>query len=125
MKNFGKFAFFTAILILVFSNVSFAQNAMANKSWNAFWTKFSAAAKAKNVSALLRLSVSENDFSNGGAAGNRRQLIGESLGLIKDSVSRGTMPYTDSRRPARITKNNALIFEYINKRWWFIGFMGD
>ena len=116
---------FLFLLLFMFVPLAVSAQSEAEKSWNPFWTKFTTAVKAKNITAILKLTVSENNFSNGGGAGSRKQLIKESLNFIRDSVGTGTMIYNNGSQPARRTKNGALVFEYINKRWWFVGFMGD
>lgn len=125
------------MLILVFSSVSFAQTAAANKSWNTFWAKFSAAVKKKDKITLKKLM--DPDFFGGvGAPPTRSGWIlfidnNNLWGELQKSVSVGTVStYTFGRgnsggminykikRLARKTRDDELLFEYYKQRWWFV-----
>jgi len=110
--------------------VSAQTSRAADKSWNAFWTQFSAAVNRKNKAALRRLMASEKNFSSGGGAGGRAGWLADLeenswWGLLQRSVRTGTKPYAEGRRPARVTRDNRLVFQYIGGRWQFTGPMGD
>ena len=129
MKNIVRVTFITAMLILVFSSVSFAQTA-ANNSWSSFWTKFSTAIKNKNRVAIK--SLADSDFFDGGGGDTVTQWMRNTIdknnawGDLYNSVRSGTKNYSSGDgKPWRVTKDNSLLFIYKNKRWQFHGVMGD
>ncbi len=99
----------------------------ANKSWNAYWTKFNMAVKTKNRQSLIALT-SPKFFSPSG------ETIGELLKnndwrWLKNSVKSGTKPHTCRKLTCRRTRNaiveSSLVFVFENNRWGFIGQLGE
>ena len=128
MKSFRIRLLFLLVLMVV-PPVAFSQSA-AEKSWRPFWTQFSAAVRAKNKAAVKRLMSSERDFFSGGGGETRDQWLqmlddNKLWGLVQKSVAKGVIPYNESGRIGRITKDRHLIFQYIGGRWRFVGVMGD
>jgi hypothetical protein len=116
---------------LVFPVLTYAQvSRAADKSWDSFWKSFSTAVNRKNRAALKALMASEKDFSSGGGAGGRAGWLNDVerqnwWNLLQKSVRTGTKVYSESRQPARVTRDNQLVFKYIGGRWRFTGPMGD
>jgi hypothetical protein len=107
-----------------------AAQAAANKSWQSFWTQFSAAVNAKNKAAVKRLMASENDFFSGGGGESRDewlQLVESQKwwGLLQKSVRLGTRVDNSDRWLGRVTRDSHLTFAFIGGRWRFTGPMGD
>lgn len=127
-----KLSRISLLLLLIFllvPSVSYAQSS-ASKSWNAFWTKFSAAVKRKNKVAVKRLMSSESEFFSGGGSENRSewlQMIDDRRAWsdLQKSVASGTVAYNEGGRTGRITKDRVLIFQYFGGKWQFVGVMGD
>lgn len=126
----SRISFLFLLLFLFVPSVNYAQSA-ASKSWNSFWTQFSAAVKNKDKVAVKRLMSSESDFLTHGGIGSRNDYLNlfKAKGYWQDvqkSAAKGTMSYDlERQRPARITKDKYLIFEYIGGKWRFVGVMGD
>ncbi len=108
-----------------------------DKSWTIFWSKFKSAVKKNNKVALKKLM--DPDFFGGvGAPESRNEwlLFLDNNNLweeLQKSVSKGTIStYTlgrgnsggmityKTKRLARKTKDGELLFEFYNKRWWFV-----
>lgn len=118
------------ILMIVSAGFAFGQsNQTANKSWNAFWTKFNTAVKTKNRKSLIALT-SKKFFSPSG------ETIGELLNKndwrwLKNSVKYGTKAHTCRKLICRITRNPkaeveaSLVFAFENNRWGLIGQLGE
>lgn len=122
-----------SIILLVFlfvPTINYA-NVSTSKNWQTFWRQFSVAVKNKNKAAVKRLMSSEREFFSGGGGETRDewlQMIDDRnlWCLLQRSVAKGTKRYNNGRkRAARITRDNHLIFEFINKNWRFVGIMGD
>ncbi|HEX8096458.1 MAG TPA: hypothetical protein VF507_00420 [Pyrinomonadaceae bacterium] len=126
-----------AALLIVFLLVplsAFAQGqrsvrAEANRNWQGFWTKFSRAMKQRDHEALK--SMVSDDFFDGGGGGTAADYIKE-IDLAKSwrahqrSVALGTRPYRYRGRPARVTKNDHLFFEFgKDGQWRWAGMVGD
>jgi len=132
MRVFQKLLFSGGLsLALVILSVGFAfgqsNQAVANKSWNDYWTKFKTAVKTKNRKSMIALT-SKRFFSPSG------ETIGELLNYndwrwLKNSVKNGTKPHTCRKLPCRITRNavveSSLVFVFENNRWGFIGQLGE
>ena len=118
------------ILILAFCLLipvsAFAQTAAANRSWNSFWTSFSAAVNSRNRVALKGLMASEKDFYSGGGGETRDQwLRSVSWSELQKSVKKGVKIYNYGGKPGRLTKDNYLVFAFTGGKWRFMGPMGD
>lgn len=114
---------------LLIPSVTFAQTSAANKSWNAFWTKFSTAVKKKNRT-VIKNSVSKrftwHDADDTVSAWLKNLDTSSLWYLVQNSVSKGTVPYSSGEKiPWRVTRDNHLLFVYENKSWRFYGIMGD
>lgn len=126
-----KICFLFLTLCLCVPAFAFAQaKNNADKSWQPFWTEFSAAVNKKNKAGVKKLMSQEKDFFSGGGGETRDewlQMIDEQRwwGRLQKSVRLGTKPYNYDGRPSRITKDNHLIFVYIGRQWRFVGLMGD
>jgi hypothetical protein len=122
---------------LAFTQNSRTRNAAADRSWQQFYTAFRSAVNNRDRVALRRLMSSERRlmsseaaFFSGGGGETRDQwiqMIDERRAWqeLQRSVASGTVPYNEARRPGRITRNRALIFQFIGGRWRFVGVMGD
>lgn len=116
---------------LIFPALTYGQTAStAAKSWNSFWTQFSTAVNKKNKMALKRLMASKRDFSSGGGSETPDEWLAlvekqNWWNLLQRSVRLGTKPYAYNGKPARVTRNDHLIFAFIGVRWRFVGPMGD
>ncbi len=134
MRIFKKIQFLGGLsLILMILSVGFAfgqsNQTAANKSWNAFWTKFNTAVETKNRKSLIALT-SKRFFSPSG------ETIGELLNnndwrWLKNSAKYGTKPHICRILICRITRNpkakveSSLVFVFENNRWGFIGQLGE
>lgn len=122
--------FFLFLFLSIFvPSITYAQGA-ANKSWNSFWTQFTAAVNAKNKASVKRLMSSEKDFFSGGGGETRVEWLkflddSRRWGSVQRSVAKGVVVHNDGRRLGRITKDQHLIFKYIGGKWRFVGVMGD
>jgi len=125
-----RISFLFLLLFLFIPSLSFAQNA-ANKSWNPFWTQFKSAVKTKDKAVIRRAMSSESDFITTGGIASRNDFMkmfnDKSYWKdLQESVDSGVKSYvSENGRPARKTKNNYLIFQYIGGKWRFVGLMGD
>lgn len=116
-------------IVLFIPSVATAQTSAANKSWSAFWTRFSAAVLNKDRSAIRGMArkgfgtecanISVNEWM--------RNLDSRRLwGQVQRSVSGGTHSYNGiGKVPGRVTRDDFLIFGYSNGRWYFWCIMGD
>ena len=105
---------------------AFAQTSTANRSWGAFWTKFSAAVNTRNRTNLKSLMASEKDFFSGGGGETRDQwLRAVSWSELQKSVKKGVKNYNYDGKPGRVTKDNYLVFAFTGGKWRFMGPMGD
>lgn len=115
----------TRILTLVFCLLlpvsAFSQTAAASRSWNAYWTKFSAAINSKNKAAVKSMMVAERDFDSPGGETRDQWLASVDWSDLKRSVRRGVKFHSYDGKPGRISKDNFLLFEYTGGRWKFIG----
>ena len=119
------------MLFLCLPASAFAQTKTnADKSWQPFWTEFTAAVNKKYKALVKMLMSAEKDFFSGGGGETRDewlQMIDEQRwwGRLQKSVRLGTKQYNYNGKPSRITKDNHLIFVYIGRQWRFVGIMGD
>lgn len=127
--------FFLFLLLFMFvpslTHAQKSKHSVADKSWNAFWTRFSAAVKNKDTKALKQLMASENDFNPGGAGMGRDEWLRfireqNRWGEYRQSVASGTKKEPcGASIPCRVTKDYYLTFAYINGRWRWTGLVGD
>lgn len=111
----------TLAFCLLFPVSAFAQTAEANRSWNAFWTKFSAAVNAGNKAAVKNMMVAERDFNSAGGETRAQWLASVRWSELKSSVRKGVKVRNYDGKPGRISKDNYLLFAYIGGRWRFVG----
>ncbi len=111
----------TLVFCLLFPVSALAQTADANRSWNAFWTKFSAAVNAKNKAAVKSMMVAERDFDSAGGETRDQWLASVQWSDLKRSVRKGVKVQSYDGKPGRVSKDNYLLFEYTGGRWRFIG----
>lgn len=99
-----------------------AAKVTANKSWNAFWVKFSAAVSNKDRQAVIVLSA-QNFYTPGGQTVEAwLDHPNDSWRRLQKSVDQGTKDHTSNRSLIwRITRDRNLIFGFINNRWQFYG----
>jgi hypothetical protein len=118
-------------LMLLLSGLGLAQSSAspnaADKSWKAFWTKFSQAVKTKNRQVFISL-ISKKYFRDPGGEMINGRLNQAGWRRLKNSVSLGTKP-DKCRFICRTTRNadpvSALVFVFVNNRWYFIGEQGE
>lgn len=122
----SRISFLFLLLFLFVPSVSYAQSA-ADKVWQPFWAKFSAAVKKKDLNALKKL-VASDQFQAGGSElnGNEWIKVMEKRNVWKEyqvAVASGTKK-DRCLEPCRMTKNKKqpLIFWYINGQWRWTGF---
>ena len=121
-----KLRIFILALCLLIPVSAFAQTSTANRSWGAFWTKFSTAVNTRNRTNLKSLMASERDFFSGGGGETRDQwLRSVSWAELQKSVRRGTKVDFYDGKPGRLTKDNHLVFAFSGGKWRFMGPMGD
>jgi hypothetical protein len=121
-----RISFLFLLVFLLVPIASYGQSA-ADKSWSAFWNRFSTAINTKNRSAIRSLArkgfggecanVSVNEW----IAGLDKQRLWNGA---QEAARRGTIRYDLGRIPGRVTRDRYLIFGY-NKRWYFWCIMGD
>jgi hypothetical protein len=128
-NNIGKKLFIsigmTLALMFLLPNAAPAQSrqtpaAAAQKSWNAFWAKFSRAVKNKDRQTIIALT-SKKFFSAGGET--IEEWISEpSWAELEESVNAGTKDFRENKKEIwRITHDNYLLFVYEKKGWRFYG----
>ncbi len=100
---------------------AFAQTTAANRSWNAFWTKFSSAINAKNRAGVKSMMVAERDFDSAGGETRDQWLASVQWSELKKSVRKGVKVQGYDGKPGRISRDNFLLFAYIGGRWRFVG----
>ena len=89
----------------------------AEKSWNAFWTKFSAAVRTKNRKAFVALT--SKNFKSGGGETIHEWLDYNPWRDLRSSVNRGTKSYVEYKPEIwRITRDEGLLFVYEKKKGW-------
>lgn len=127
-------------LFLIIPSLTFAQKsrtnwAVANASWQSFYTAFRAAVNKRDKEAMLRM-MPEDFFDGGGGMSAREWLkfIDENAenGSWRDlqrSFARGTVVnrnWSNRGVPTRVTKDNGYYFEFRrDKKWYFAGVVGD
>ncbi len=127
----SRISFLFLLLFLFVPSVASAQSA-ASKSWQPFWTKFSAAVKNKNFTALNALTL--KPFSSGGGVADTlteffqgdKEWKNEIWNSLAQSVKSGTKAYEKiDGKQSRVTSNNYAIFVYTKNGWRWWGVMGD
>jgi hypothetical protein len=104
-----------------FSQTSRATNADAARSWTSFWRQFTAAVNKKDRVALKKM-MADDFYEVGGGMTASDWLKDINWREHQKSAAAGTKPYKLHKGlPARITKDNYLIFEFKNERWWWWG----
>ena len=119
------------VLIILPMGLAFGQSneAAANKSWNAFWSKFQTAVKTKNRQSLMALT-SKRFFSPSGETIGKL-LSGNDWRWLKNPLKYGTKPHSCRGLICRITRNpndeveSSLVFVFEKNRWSFIGQLGE
>lgn len=124
---------FLSLFFLLVPSCIFAQSrtqSAANKSWPSFWTKFSSAMNKKDREALRRMMA--DDFDDGISVGTTPSEHIKAMDQFHEwrqdqrAIASGTKPFKSGQsRPARITRDNLLIFEFRNGRWYWTGVAGD
>lgn len=124
LKN-NKRLFIILILAIFIAapNITQAQSAAtkkaADKSWNAFWMKFSNVVKNKDRKGLIALT--RKDFQDAGGGSIEEWMDSASWSRLRNSVNKGTKDYSHGREIGRITRNKDLIFIYGKNGWRFFG----
>lgn len=99
-----------------------------SRSWDAFWSRFSAAIRNKNRAAIKSMASSRFDLPNidNTVSGWIRNLDRNNLwSLVQNSVNKGTTSCDSvDGRPCRCTRDNHLYFVFENGRWRFSGVGG-
>lgn len=111
----------TLVFCLLFPVSAFAQTADANRSWSAFWTKFSAAINSGNKASVKSMMIAERDFDAGGGETRSQWLASVQWSDLKRSVRKGVKAKNYDGKPGRISRDNYLLFAYIGGRWRFVG----
>jgi hypothetical protein len=126
--------FFLLLLLFLFvPSASFAQSKRttetANKTWDAFWSKFSTAVKNKNKATIKSLASSRftwHDADDTVSAWLKNLDSSKLWYLVQNSVKKGTMTYdSGEKKPWQVTRDNHLLFVFENGSWRFYGIMGD
>jgi hypothetical protein len=106
------------VLITMLSGFTLAQSnqAIANKSWNTFWNKFSTAVKNKDRKNFIALT--RKGFMDAGGSTIEEWIDNTLWREIRKSVDEGTKDYSHGREIMRITSNRDLIFVYDKKKGW-------
>lgn len=129
LKN--KIQILSLLVLLLVPSLVFGQKAAANKSWSNFWNQFTSAVNKKSRTGVKALMCVEKDFLNGGGIETRDEWLAavqkEKLwGELQRAVAKGTTDYDlGGGKPARVTGDRSLIFEFTGGRWRFRGLMGD
>lgn len=129
----SRISFLFLLLFLIVPSASFAQSKRttetANKTWEAFWNKFSAAVKNKNKPTIKSLASSRftwHDADDTVSAWLKNLDSSKLWYLVQNSVKKGTTPYdSGEKKPWRVTRDNHLLFVFENGSWRFYGIMGD
>lgn len=128
--------FLFLLLLLFVPSVSHAQSS-ASKSWNAFWTKFSAAVNKKDKEALKALMSSDFEWALDGYTSPDEVIrIMDKYkywNQFKRSVANGVKvcgydapDCFRTKNTARRTKSpNWLLFEFIGGQWKWTRLIGD
>src|SRR4051812_1720694 len=95
----------TLVFCLLFPVSVLAQTSAANRSWDAYWAKFSAAVNSKNKTAVKSLMASEKDFLSAGGETRNQWLASVQWAELRKSVRKGTKTETFDGRPGRISRD--------------------
>ena len=121
-----KIRVLTLAFCLLIPISALAQTSAADRSWSAFWTKFSAAVNTKNKAVVKNLMTSEKEFYSGGGGETRDQwLASVSWRELRQSVRSGVKNDRTYSKPGRVTRDNYLVFAFTGGKWRFMGPMGD
>lgn len=116
------------LFLLLVPTLAYSQSA-ADKSWNAFWSRFSTAVKTKNRAAIKSMASTRftwHDVDDRVSAWLKNLDKSRSWYMVQNSVDKGTVPYNSGeRKPWRVTRDDHLLFVYEGGRWRFYGIMGD
>lgn len=107
--------------------VDSAQGGVKEERWNEFEGLFHKAVSAKSKEELLKITVPNSefwgdyDFKSDYFLSNEDSFNWEQ---IQTSLSKGVKPREDVSE-MKITIDNVLVFEFVNGKWYWLGFMGD
>jgi len=114
------------------STLSFtARKVLADKSWQAFWTKFSGAIHQKNTKTLVQLSSADADFFDGGGGGTSQdwfEMMSSEWGRVKKAIMSGVgkIEISEGQISRSTNKHIPMIFSFEkDNKWRFSGVMGD
>lgn len=130
MKMLKKILFSGGLSLILLVGFAFGQSnqTAANKSWNAYWTKFNRAVKTKNRQALIAMT-SKRFFSPSGETISQLLNQRSMWQMLRNSVKNGTKIHKCQKLTCRITRNtiveSSLVFVFENNRWSFIGQLGE
>lgn len=111
------------------SNAS--RKTLAEKSWQAFWTKFSNAIYRKDFKTLIQLSSADADFFDGGGGGTSQDwfnMMSSEWGLVRKAVMSGVgkIEILEGQISRSTNKHIPMIFSFEkDNKWHFSGVMGD
>jgi hypothetical protein len=119
-KIFIALGFALALMILFPASIR-AQTATqkaADKSWNAFWSKFTKVVRTKDKKGFIALTSKE--FTSAGGETIEEWVEYGQWDEWLASVRQGTKNFRwDGRKIRRITQDNYLVFVYEKKGWRF------
>ncbi|HEX8174099.1 MAG TPA: hypothetical protein VF543_03150 [Pyrinomonadaceae bacterium] len=104
---------------------------LANKSWQAFWAKFSNAIYKKDFKTLIQLSSADAEFFDGGGGGTSQDwfnMMSSEWGLVKKAVTSGVgkIETFEGQISRSTTKHIPMIFSFEkDNKWRFSGVTGD
>lgn len=122
---------FLLVPSLIFAQNSRTKNAAAERSWQQFYTAFSAAVNKRDRAALKRMMARHFELHGGGVDGTSAEWIRtidaqNGWRGLQQSVASGTKLLKLNRRPARVTNDDYAIFEFgVDGKWRWTGIMGD
>jgi hypothetical protein len=108
-----------------------SRKTLANKSWQAFWTKLSNAVYKKDFKTLVQLSSADADFFDGGGGGTSQDwfnMMSSEWVLVKKAVMSGVgkIETLEGEISRSTNKHIPMIFSFEkDNKWRFSGVMGD